>query len=239
LNLNLKLDLIHQYSPANLNIQVKIINNLPVKGKQSRKNGKNKLPVFTFVKRDGILIVMKKINLFLCFFFLCMVIFPKDVLKIGAYAGYFSPADQTFKDVYHGEDVTYGLKLGVRVVNNFSLWVAVLQFKKDGETKALGDSTTLRLNPIHLTARYTFKLGIVNPYVEGGYTHIFYNEKSVIGDKTGEGKGYCLDAGLEFRMSSHFVIDIGAKYSRSTVQVDNLDVELGGIQAGATLLLVF
>lgn len=182
---------------------------------------------------------MKKIILFFFIFFVYVAIFPRDTVKIGGYVGYFSPQDQVFKEVYHGEDVTYGVKLGVRVVNHFSLWVAVMQFQKEGETVPLADVTTIRINPVHVTARYTIRLGVVNPYVEGGYTHIFYNEKSDIGNHSGEGKGFCLDAGLEFRLASYFTIDLGAKYSRCDVTMESVDVQLGGIQVGASFLLVF
>lgn len=182
---------------------------------------------------------MKKINLFFFIFLICLAVFPRDTVRLGGFVGYFSPSDQVFKDVYHGENIVYGAKLGIRVVNNLSLWVSVSQFQKDGETLSLGDATNLRLNPVNLTARYTIKLGFVNPYVGGGYSHIFYNEKSVIGNKTGEGKGYLLEGGLEFRLASVVMCDIGLQYSRCNVKSEDLDVQLGGIQLALGLFLVF
>lgn len=182
---------------------------------------------------------MKKIYIFLSILFLSSILFPRDAVKIGTYAGYFSPTDKTFKEIYKGEDVIYGLKLGVRIWKEFYLWLSGMQFKKTSETTLLSDITTLTLQPITLSLRYTFNLGTVNPYLEGGYTYIFFKEESDIGDVDGEGKGYSLDAGIEFKLSPRFVIDLGARYSRATVRPTGFDVQVGGLQAGISLVVVF
>ena len=178
-------------------------------------------------------------NIFLSILLLGFFLFPRDNVKIGAYAGYFSPTDEQFKKIYKGEDITYGLKLGIRIWNEFYLWLSGMQFKKTSETTLLSDITTLTLRPLNLSLRYTFNLGVVNPYLEGGYTYIFFKEDSEIGNVDGEGKGYSLDAGIEFKLSSRFVIDLGARYSRATVRPTGFDVQLGGVQAGISLLVVF
>ncbi len=183
--------------------------------------------------------MMKKINIFLVILLLGSCLFPRDAVKIGAYAGYFSPADEEFKKIYQGEDFIYGVKLGVRIWRGFYLWLSGMQFKKTGETTLLHDITTLTLQPITLSLRYTFNLGGVNPYLEGGYTYIFFKEESDIGDVEGEGKGYSLDAGIEFKLSSWLVVDLGARYSQAQVRPTGHDVRLGGVQAGITLVVVF
>lgn len=204
------------------------------------KNGKLLHPVFTFSPINGILLVMKKISLFLSFilFLLNITAFPGN-LKLGPYIGYFSPEDRMLKEIYSGEDIIYGLSAGVRVWKEFYIRLSVMQFEKTSQTTLLGDVTTLRLNPVTLSLRYTFTLGTVNPYLEGGYTYIYYNEKSDIGDVKGEGKGYSVDAGIEFKLSSRFIIDLGIKYSRAAVRPTGFDVQLGGAQAGIALLVVF
>ena len=195
--------------------------------------------VFTFSSRNVILKAMKKTNLFLILLLSAIVLYPKNTIKIGAYAGYFRSNDSLFTDIYKGEDVIYGLKLGIRVWNNLSVWVSGYQFKQNGETTELNDSTTLQLNPIHLSLRYTFKLGAIKPYLEGGYSYIHYKETSDIGDSSGNGSGYSIDAGLEIQLSSHFMIDLGAKYTDCKVQTNGEDIQLGGAQAGLAFLVVF
>jgi opacity protein-like surface antigen len=197
------------------------------------------LPVFTFIQINGMLLTMKKMSAVLIFLLLSSIIFPKSVFKVGPYTGYFSPADKTLKDIYKGEDIIYGLKLGVRAWKGLYIWLSGMQFKKTAETTLLGDKTTLTLNPINLSLRCTFELGTINPYLQGGYSYIFYKEESDIGDVKGEGKGYCLDAGIEFKISPRFIIDVGARYSRATVRPTGFDVQLGGAQAGVSFLVAF
>jgi outer membrane receptor protein involved in Fe transport len=194
---------------------------------------------FTFVPINGILYAMKKTIIFLSILLLVSILFPRDAVKIGAYTGYFSPADENLKEIYKGEDFIYGLKLGVRIWREFYLWLSGMQFKKMSETTLLSDITTLTLQPITLSLRYTFDLGALNPYFEGGYTYIFFREESDIGNVDGEGKGFLLDAGIELKLSSRFVIDLGVRYTQAEVRPTGFDVQLGGVQAGISLVIVF
>jgi opacity protein-like surface antigen len=182
---------------------------------------------------------MKKFKLLLLLLLLSTFIYPKNSFKLGASIGYFRSDDSLFRSIYKGEDVTYGLKLGVRVFNNFSIWLSGMQFKQTGHTTLLDDTTILTLNPINLSLRYTFRLGVLNPYVEGGYLYMLYKEDSDIGNSKGESKGYSLDAGLEFRLSSHFAIDLGVKYSRCSIDSNNEKLQLGGTQTSIAFLVVF
>lgn len=164
--------------------------------------------------------------------------YPKNILKLGAYAGYFKPEGEWVSSIYK-EDVVYGVKLGVRVWNNLSIWLNGMQYRKTGKTVPLEDITTVTLNPIYLSLRYTFVLGAFNPYLEGGFTYIYFNEESEIGTTKSEGRGFSADAGIELKLSSHFVIDVGVKYSKISVNPTNFDVQLGGLQAGVAFLVVF
>lgn len=183
---------------------------------------------------------MKKTSLFLIILLLCTVgtILPKDSVKLGAYAGYFRQADSQFRQIY-GEDAIYGVKLGIRIWNNFSIWLSGMQYRKTAKTTLLEDITTLTVNPVHLSLRYTFRLGKVNPYLQGGFTYLFYNEESDIGSVKEEGRGFSADGGIEFKISSHFTIDVGAKYSQVTVKPTTVEADLGGFQAGMAFLVVF
>lgn len=182
---------------------------------------------------------MKKIIIFLVFTLINISIFSKDTLRIGIYSGYFFPRDNMLKEIYKKEGVIYGFKLGVRVWKGLSLWLSGMQYQKIAETFPLGDRTKLILNPINLSIRYTFRLGRINPYVEGGYTYVFFKELSDIGDVESEGKGYSLDTGIEMKLASWFMIDIGVKYSSVEVNPTGFDVDIGGFQAGIALLLTF
>lgn len=208
-----------------------MFSNFPAKIAKSWQGG------FTFNLNNVILIAMKKTGLFSTFLLLLVTMTQAGALRIGAFAGYFATADNNFKQVYSQGDLIYGAKLGVRIGNGFSIWLAGAQFQTEAETTLLQDPTQLTINPVDLSLRYTFLLGAFNPYIEGGYTYIYFKEESTIGNTKGEGKGYFLCAGGEIKFSSHFSIDIGVKYSRAEVKPTGFDVQLGGAQAGICLIL--
>jgi opacity protein-like surface antigen len=181
----------------------------------------------------------KAICIFLFFVLLTSVLSPKNTLKIGPYTGYFSPQGADMKKYYEGEDIIYGLKMGVRIWRGFYVWLSGMQFQKTSQTTLLADATTLTLNPINLSLRYTLNLGTINPYLEGGYSYILYKEISDIGNVKGETRGYSVDAGIEFKLSAAFVIDLGVRYSQAEIDTTIFDGKMGGTQAGAALLVVF
>lgn len=182
---------------------------------------------------------MKKMCVGLLLFLISSIVFSKNTLKIGAYAGYFFPSDSTIKEVYTKGEMTYGAKIGLRVWKGLHVWLSGMQFKKVSETIPLGDITTVTLNPLTLSLRYTIPLGTLNPYLGGGYTYIFFKEKSDIGNISGEGKGYSVSAGFEVKLSSWFYMDFGITYSEIKVRPTEFDIQLGGLQPGITFLVVF
>ncbi|MCP4148561.1 MAG: porin family protein [bacterium] len=182
---------------------------------------------------------MKRIIAIILLFFLPLVAFPKSLVKIGPYAGYFAPRSETLDQLYDGKDFLYGAKLGVRVWNEFYVFLSATQYKKDGATTELDESTQLTLTPLTLSLRYTFSLGTFNPYLGGGITQISYKERADIGDVKGKGNGYALEAGFELKLSQRLRLDLGITYSDATDNPTGFDVQLGGIQAGIAFFLVF
>jgi len=181
---------------------------------------------------------IKKLYIILFVFMLSSPIFSQDFVKVGAYSGYFSPKDEILNEVYGGQDVIVGLKIGVHVWQGFYAYLSSMQYKQVGETR-LGDVTRLRLNPISVSLRYTFSLGVVNPYLESGFTQVYFSEKSDIGSTKGSGSGFSADAGIEFRLSNSFIFDLGAQYSLVQAKPGNIEVDLGGFQVGLSFLVVF
>lgn len=174
-------------------------------------------------------------------FFLVLIcgttLFAGDLFKVGVSSGYFIPSNEIFKEVYDG-DLVYGFKLGVHVWNGFYMYASGLQYKKFSETTYTGDITRLTLNPIHLMLRYTAPLGKANPYIGGGYTYIKFKEESTIGEIDDSGNGYCLEAGIEFNLSSRFILDLNAGYSSVSITPFDEEVDLGGAFAGLSFLVV-
>jgi len=187
------------------------------------------------------LLAMRTIKKKYIILFICMLsstIFAQDFVKIGAYSGYFSPKDDILNEVYGGKDVIIGLKIGVHVWQGFYAYLSTMQYQQVGETQ-LGDVTRLQLNPLSLSLRYTFSLGVVNPYLEGGFTQVYFSEKSDIGNTKDSGSGFSADAGIEFHLSNRFIFDLGAHYSQVRVQPGEIEVDLGGFQVGISFLVAF
>lgn len=204
------------------------------------KNEKNKKLLFTFRRFNGIYRSMKIFRVFFCILILSLTLNSKDFLRFGPYAGYFNPRNQDLKDIYDGgQDIMYGLKLGVRVWRGFTVNLAGYQYLKTSKTNLLEDVTRLTLNPINLSVRYSFPLKVLHPYVELGYTYIYFKEEANLGDQgIGEVKdddyGYSIDFGIELQLSTHFILDLGGKYSQLKVQPKTDEVDLGGFQVGLT-----
>jgi opacity protein-like surface antigen len=184
-----------------------------------------------------------------CIIFLLLLLFPlaafsDGFVKIGASAGFYTPSDETFREIYGEADVIYGLRLGVKIWNGFYFMVAGQQYKKFAETTYLGDITRITINPLHFAVRYTMPYGTMNPYLEASYLHVFFVERadfSVAADPDetkSSGGGYGLGAGIEFQLSKRLIVDVGINFSSAIVSPNEVEVNLGGFQGGIAVMIL-
>jgi PKD repeat protein len=169
---------------------------------------------------------------------------PKKYLmfKIGPYAGYFQPQDALFKQIYGKGDVLYGARLGVHVWQGFYFWLSASQYKVISKTTYTEDKTTLTLLPVSAFLRYSIGLGFFNPYAGLGYTFVSIKEESeFVGNFKGNGSNVSVEAGFELKMNRHFSLDFGARFDQIKIKPENIgeEIDLGGLQAGVTLLVSF
>jgi hypothetical protein len=165
------------------------------------------------------------------------------LIKIGPYAGYFQPKDASFKKIYGEGDVLYGARLGVHVWNGFHLWISGSQYQSISKTTFTGDKTTLTLLPISFFLRYNLGRGFFIPYAGVGYTFLSFKEESdfVGGRFEGDGNNIAFEAGIELKVNRHFFFDFGARFDQIKFKPENSDTEidLGGLQAGISMLISF
>ena len=185
---------------------------------------------------------MKKFAVIILFLLVGTVCYPQGLLKIGPYAGASFPNDELLKEIYGETEMVYGLKLGVHIWNGFFVFVSGMQYRTVGETTYLGDITRLVLNPVNLSVRYTMPLRVVMPYVQAGYTHLYYSEKSSINEFTDDTGGWSLETGIEFQISRRFILDLGVRYSSVEVNVDVSDeivqtFDMGSFQVGLSFFV--
>ena len=164
------------------------------------------------------------------------------LIKIGPYAGYFAPQEALFKQIYGEGDVLYGARLGVHIWNGFHLFLSASQYQVISKTTFTGDKTTLTLLPASLFLRYNLGRGFFSPYAGIGYTFLSVKEETeFVGNFKGNGSNASVEAGFEFKVNRHFFIDFGARFDQIEIKPDNIDakIDLGGLQAGISLLISF
>jgi hypothetical protein len=164
-------------------------------------------------------------------------------LKLGPYVGYFQPQEAQFKEIYGNGDVLYGAGVGVNIWRGFYFWLSVSQYKIIAQTTFTGDKTTMTMLPISAFLRYFVGQSFFQPYAGIGYTFLTFKEESpdFLGNTKGSGSSVSFEAGFELKMNRHISLDLGARFAQIKAKPENSDkkIDLGGLQAGVTLLLSF
>jgi uncharacterized protein (DUF2141 family) len=161
------------------------------------------------------------------------------LIKIGPYAGYFRPQDMWLKKLYGQGDVIYGARLGIHIWNGFYIWLSASQYKSITKTTFTEAKSTLTLLPVSAFLRYSLRLGFFSPYAGIGFTYMDFKEESEIGNVTGNGSKTAYEAGFELKMNRHFIVDLGARFDQIKVNPTGIETDLGGVQAGISLLVSF
>lgn len=157
------------------------------------------------------------------------------------FIGHYDLSESRFKAVYPGGGIIAGIGLSVPVVQNFNLYIEAKGFHKSGELTYSKEKTQLFLLPISFDILYTVPLGPITPYVGGGIDFHFYFETNPIGNVADYSTGYNFQGGTYFHFSKNFpvLINLKIKYSKANKMVNNLKIELGGIEYGVGLAFVF
>lgn len=181
---------------------------------------------------------MKRLRLPLVFLFLAAMALPARGVKFGAYVGGFVPRDSVFQTIYGDDaDLTYGLEIDAVLWRGFSLRLRAGHYQRNGETSFTGEISRLRLFPLTLGLRYTFRMTRVQPFLEAGYHHLLITETSAIGETSEQGGGYDLTAGVGFPLSSRFSLEIAVHYTDVSISDAPQSIQMGGLAAGLAFLV--
>lgn len=155
--------------------------------------------------------------------------------------GHYILSESRFKAVYHGGGIIAGLGLAVSVMQNFDLYIEAKGFHKQGELTYSKEKTQLFLFPISLNIRYKVSIGPITPYIGGGIDVHFYFETNPIGNIADYTSGYNFQGGTYFHFGKNFpiLLNLKIKYSKANKMVNNLKIELGGLEYGVGLAFVF
>lgn len=163
------------------------------------------------------------------------------LIKIGPYVGFYQLLDESVEEFYGKSDLIYGGKLGIHVWQEFYFWFAVSKFKAIGKTVFYEDEAILSLTFLSAFLRYNVSLGFFNPYAGIGFTHVSLKEGFSLNNVTGNGSNVAFEGGFELKINRYFILDIGARLGQMKIMPEKLnkEIDVGGLQAGVSLLVSF
>lgn len=185
---------------------------------------------------------MKRIFLVLTIFLLASPAFlPGQLFKIGPYAGYFRANAPELEEIYKEGELIFGGRAAINLWRGFYLWFSYSHCEFVSKTTFSEEITVLMLNPATVSLRYQLRTKILQPYIGAGYTYLRYKEEAAIGQIKGTAGDISYEGGLELKLSANVGFDIGVRYERLMVNPTDFPspVDLGGLQAGLTLIISF
>lgn len=159
--------------------------------------------------------------------------------------GMYSISDELFKEIYEGSGTTFGAELNQVVLSrdnhNFALTLAFRSFSKTGALTETQEETKFSLTPLSLGLRYLYNLKQIALFVGGGVDFLSYKEENIINDVSGSTTGFHAMGGFFFKFPGFSALNIMAyaKYTSATATENEIEISLGGIEAGLGLSLGF
>ncbi len=156
-------------------------------------------------------------------------------------AGYFSPSDEIFRDVYGGGPA-FGLEIAVPVAGVLQGWAGAELFSKKGLTTESEEATEVRIVPLFAGLRCQFAGKSIRPYAGAAAGYFLIREKNPLGTASDGGIGFLGQAGLLVGLGPSLALDVHAGYRVCTVTTegdDPVEAKLGGLSAGLGLAYRF
>jgi hypothetical protein len=159
--------------------------------------------------------------------------------------GMYSVSDELFKEIYGGSGMAIGAEMNQVVLSNdnhnFALAIGFRSFSKTGALTETEEETKLSLTPLSLGLRYVYNLKQVALFIGGGVDFLSYKEENVIANVSGSTTGFHGMGGFYFKFPGFSALHIMAyaKYTSATATENEIEIALGGIEAGLGLSLGF
>jgi hypothetical protein len=167
----------------------------------------------------------------------------KTILSV--IGGMYSVSDELFKEIYGSSGMVFGAELNQVVLSNenhnFALMLGFRSFSKTGALTQTQEETKFSLTPFSLGVRYLYNLKQIALFIGGGVDFMSYKEENVIEDVSGSTTGFHAMGGFFFKFPGIDALHIMAyaKYTNATATENEIEVSLGGIEAGLGLSLGF
>ncbi len=211
---------------------------------------------------------MKKdvFSLFMVVLTVCFILFPttaggaqmkgddspddkKIASDVNTMVGFFIGNYRVSSDRYRQIFGNSGAITGVEVSHLFSLKnnsflglsLEIRGFSKSGRSTETKIHTNFSMTPITLTGKYMLAKGDFTPYLGAGADYILYKETSLMGDSSGGEAGFHVEVGVYYRPPLFEFLKIKAvlRFSRAVAEVNDIKVNLGGLEFGIGILYGF
>ncbi len=153
-------------------------------------------------------------------------------------ANYFFPSGKSFQDIY-GRNLAFSAEMNVKVWKSVYLWLIGSYYDQEGSLSSTQERTEMMLVPLGGGVKLKFQAGNISPYVGLGPVVIIYKESNPIGLAKGSGTGFIGQAGLNLKVTARLFFDISVTYSYCRVKPQNIEADIGGIQAGLGIGYLF
>lgn len=166
---------------------------------------------------------------------------PKEQGTFEFYYGRYDIKDTRFTDVYQKGGSIQGLLLSSALAFGFDFYSEIKAFYKTGTLTFTEEKTTFLLLPLALGVRYILPGNFLRPYAGGGMDFYFYYENNPIATTLNITTGYHLTAGLYLQFGKNSPLRLNGKvaYTRVKTTEDGITIELGGLEYGAGIAIVF
>ena len=153
---------------------------------------------------------------------------------------FISPSDQDYKDIY-GKSVFYpDLRVGIKIIKDLYAWGSYGRFTRGGMTPVLAIETESSQNFFSFGLGYLFSLtDKLKLDTFAGLSSIHYEEKAMGMEVNGSKIGLRIDGGLKFIVWKSMYTKSTLGYCGAKDAVDDVEIKLGGIQAGIGVGLQF
>ncbi len=144
---------------------------------------------------------------------------------------YFFPSEHSFQEIY-GQKLAYSGEINLKLWKSLYFWLIGSYYRQDGSLPTTRESTRMTLIPVGGGIKLKFQAGIVRPYFGLGPVVYYYEESNPIGLAKGSQAGFIGQAGVNLKIIGRLFFDISVNYSYCKVKPQNIEADIGGIQAG-------
>jgi hypothetical protein len=177
---------------------------------------------------------MKKLMLLSLAAFFISGIAESSTFILEIKAGYFTPSDRAFKDIY-GAGMTYGAEASIVLWRSIEMWLGGRYYQKMGKLSFTREDTELSIIPLGGGLQYRLSRGRLSFYVGAGLSYYLYKESSLIGEAKKGGLGYGAKVGGCLHVIKGLLVEIFGEYSYCRMNPADFEINIGGIEAGLGL----